>query len=28
MKHGAALVIDQMRQLPTALEKLTQFAVR
>jgi len=28
MKHGAALVIDHMRQLPTALEKLTRFAVQ
>src|SRR5215470_1742671 len=28
MKHGAALVIDHMRQLPTALEKLSRFAVR
>jgi HAD superfamily hydrolase (TIGR01509 family) len=26
--HGAALVIDDMRPLPTALEKLARFAVR
>jgi HAD superfamily hydrolase (TIGR01509 family) len=26
--NGAALVIDDMRQLPTALEKLTQFSAR
>jgi HAD superfamily hydrolase (TIGR01509 family) len=28
MKHGAALVIDHMCQLPTALEKLTRSAMR